>query len=160
MAEHYIEIDPLSPLSVWRARGEYYRILREFDDKVDIFLRRLADRGREVFDSLGYTVDGGEITVTVERIEDGYCIDAAGQGVIFLEFGAGDATIGDKYASMMPFDVSPGSYSETHDQQYSTYGQWVFGGILYTEVLPRNGMQRAWETVMQEWRDIAREVFA
>lgn len=160
MADHFIEIDPLSPWSVIRAKAEYYRILQEFDAKVDVFLKRLAERGREVFDSLGYTPDSGEITVTVEEIDNGYCIDAAGQGVIFLEFGAGDATIGDKYASMMPFAVSPGSYSETHDQQYSTYGVWTFGGILYTEVLPRNGMQRAWETVMQEWRDIAREVFA
>ena len=160
MAEHFIDIDPTSPLSVLKASVKYHKIKQEFDDKVDVFLRRLAERGKEVFDSLGYTTDGGEITVTVEAIDNGYCIDAAGQGVVFLEFGAGDATIGDKYAAYMPFPVAPGSYSETHDQQYSTYGQWMFGGILYTEVLPRNGMQRAWETVMQEWRDIAMEVFA
>lgn len=159
MAKHVIEYDPFSVISVLQAEEEYKRYKQEFDIKVRKFLKELAERGREVLDSLGYTAESGEIRVTIEEIDNGYCINASGKGVVFLEFGAGDATIGDKYADMMPFEVAPGSYSETHDQQYSTYGQWVFGSVIYTEILPRNGMQRVWETLMQEWRGIAKRVF-
>ena len=161
MAEHVIDIDPFNPFSVLRASVQYKRIVREFDEKVDIFLNEIANLGRDVFDELGYTVDGGEITVTVEEIENGYAINAAGQGVVFLEFGAGDTVAsGNRYASLMPFDVRSGSYSEQNDHQYELTGRWVFGGVVYTEIAPRNGMQTAWETIMQNWRDIAERVFA
>ena len=167
MANHVIELDPLDPFSVMSAGIKYRRYIKEFDQKVDIFLERLAERGREVLDELGYTVDGGEITVTVEPIDGGYMINAAGKGVVFLEFGAGDTVdSGNRYAEMMPFPVESGSYSEANDGMYAltqqVFGQgwWEFGGVKYTEIMPRNGMQTVWETLMQEWRDIAREVFA
>lgn len=167
MADHVIDIEPTSPLSVMRAQMLYNRLRREFDQKVDTFLNALAERGKEVLDGLGYTADGGEITVTVESIENGYCINAAGQGVVILEFGAGDTVnSGNRYASQMPFEVSSGSYSETHDGMYALtreifdQGYWEFGGMRYTQITPRNGMQTVWETLMQEWRDIAEEVFS
>lgn len=161
MTKHTISVNPLSPRSVARAIDELERLEKEFDKKVDIFLERLANLGRTTLDGLGYTVDGGEITVSVEKIDNGYCINAAGKGIVFLEFGAGDTVAsGNRYAGQMPFDVRPGSYSETHEQQYSTYGIWIFGGVIYTEIMPRNGMQTVWETIMQEWRSIAKEVFS
>ena len=161
MAKHVIKVDPLSPRSVDRAIEECRRLKKEFDKKVDIFLERLANLGRSTLDGLGYTVDGGSITVTVEKIDNGYCINAAGKGIVFLEFGAGDTVAsGNRYAGQMPFEVRPGSYSETHAHQYSDYGIWIFGGVVYTEIRPRNGMQTVWETIMQEWRSIAKEVFA
>ena len=161
MAKHTISVDLLSPRSVDRALEELRKLEEEFDKKVNIFLERLANLGRETLDGLGYTVDSGAITVTVEKIDDGYCINAAGQGIVFLEFGAGDTVAsGNRYAGQMPFEVRPGSYSETHAQQYSNYGIWIFGGVIYTEIMPRNGMQTVWETIMQEWRSIAKEVFS
>ena len=161
MSEHVIDLDPLDPFSVLWAGIKYRRIVAEFNQKVDTFLEEIANLGRDTFDALGYTVDGGEITVTVEEIEDGYMINAAGKGIVFLEFGAGDTVnSGNKYASLMPFDVRPGSYSEINDHQYELTGRWVFGGVVYTEIAPRNGMQTAWETIMQNWRDIAERVFA
>ena len=150
-----------------KANREYKRRLREFDKQVDEFLKRLAERGREVLGELGYTPDGGEITVMVEPIDNGYMINAAGKGVVFLEFGAGDTVnSGNMYAAEMPFDVASGSYSEANDGLYAitrqVFGQgwWEFGGVKYTEIMPRNGMQTVYETLMQEWRKIAREVFA
>lgn len=161
MSEHVIDLDPLDPFSVLWAGIKYRRLVAEFNQKVDTFLEEIANLGRDTFDALGYTVDGGEITVTVEEIENGYMINAAGKGIVFLEFGAGDTVnSGNKYASLMPFDVRPGSYSEINDHQYELAGRWVFGGVVYTEIAPRNGMQTAWETIMQNWRDIAERVFA
>lgn len=166
MAKHVIYLDPYSPGSVWKANRAYKKCLQEFDQKVDEFLEALAERGREVLDGLGYTVDGGEITVTVEPIENGYCINAAGKGVIFLEFGAGDTVnSGNKYAPLMPFDVRSGSFSEDNAKQYSTTkeifgnGFWEFGGVRYTQITPRNGMQTVFDTLMQEWHDIAKRIF-
>ena len=167
MANHVIELDPFNPFSVMAASRKYKQLMKEFDEKVDVFLERLAERGREVLDELGYTVDGGEIVVTVEEIDNGYMINAAGKGVVFLEFGAGDTVnSGNQYAELMPFPVESGSYSEANDGMYSitkqVFGQgyWEFGGVTYTEIAPRNGMQTVYQTLMQEWRDIAKEVFA
>ena len=167
MANHVIEVDPLDPFSVFAANRKYKQLLREFDERVDVFLERLAERGREVLDELGYTADGGEIVVTVEDIDNGYMINAAGKGVVFLEFGAGDTVnSGNQYAELMPFPVESGSYSEANDGMYSitqqVFGQgyWEFGGVTYTQITPRNGMQTVFDTLMQEWRDIAKEVFA
>ena len=161
MGRHVIELDPLSPVSILRAGIQYRRIVAEFERNVDIFLEEIANLGRDTFDALGYTVDGGEITVTVEEIDNGYMINAAGKGIVFLEFGAGDTVnSGNRYAQLMPFEVRPGSYSEINDHQYELAGRWVFGGVVYTQISPRNGMQTAWETIMQNWRDIAERVFA
>lgn len=161
MADHVIDIDPHNPFSVMKANRLYKQYRKEFENKVDQFLEDLANLGRETLDACGYISSGGEITVTVEPLEDGYCINAAGKGIVILEFGAGDTVAtGNKYASMMPFPVEPGSYSATHDHQYELTGRWVFGGVVYTQITPRNGMQTAWETVMQNWRDIAERIFS
>ena len=159
MGKHTIRIDPLSPRSIDRAILECERLEKEFDRKVDIFLERLANLGYSTLDGLGY--NGDSVKVTVEKIENGYAINAAGKGIVFLEFGAGDTVAsGNRYAGQMPFEVRPGSYSETHARQYADYKRWIFGGIVYHEIRPREGMQTTWETIMQEWRRIAQEVFS
>ena len=167
MANHVIELDPLDPFSVIAAGLKYRKIMRQFDQKVDEFLERLAERGKEVLGELGYTPESGEITVTVEPIDGGYMINAAGKGVVFIEFGAGDTVdAGNRYAPLMPFPVESGSYSDANNGMYSItqqifgQGYWEFGGVRYTEIIPRNGMQTVYDTLMQEWREIAREVFA
>jgi len=158
VGKHVVDIDPLNAKSIERAEREYRRLAKQFDKKVDIFLKRLADLGRDTLNGLGYT--GGKVTVSVSPITNGYCIELAGQGVVFLEFGAGDTVeSGNRYASRMPFEVRSGSYSETHAREYSETGRWYFGGVWYTEIMPRNGMQTVWENIMQEWRRIAQEVF-
>lgn len=159
MGKHTIRIDPLSPRSIDRAIRECERLEKEFGRKVDIFLERLANLGYSTLDSLGY--NGDSVKVTVEKIENGYAINAAGKGIVFLEFGAGDTVAsGNRYAGQMPFEVRPGSYSETHARQYADYKRWIFGGVVYHEIRPREGMQTTWETIMQEWRRIAQEVFS
>lgn len=156
MADYVIRVDPLNPFSVAHAQIAYRRLLREFDRKVDIFLERIAEHAREVADQ-GY---GGAVNVTVEPIDNGYAIIAEGRAVGFLEFGAGDTVnSGNMFADQVDYEVRSGSYSETHARQYELMGRWVFGGIVYTQVTPRNAMQGAWDSVQQEWRSIAEEVF-
>lgn len=156
MSERIIEIDPLDPSSIIRARRETERWLQEFDKKVERFLAEIAKLGAET----AQAAYGNGATVTVEPTGDGYLIRADGRGVVFLEFGAGDAVaVDNKYAGEMPFGVYPGSWSEQHKRQYSETGKWTFGGVEYTEIQPRNGMQKADDAIRSKWRSIARSVF-
>ena len=165
MADFTIRVDPLNPLSVLRAEMLYKKRLREFDEKVDIFLERLAEYGREVA-ALGF---GEAVDVTAEPIDGGYAIIASGQAVGFLEFGAGDTVASDDpFAEQVSYEVRPGSWSEAHydaatDEPRPSYhldGKWVFGGVTYTQITPRKAMFTAWQSVQENWRAIAEEVFA
>ncbi len=162
MANHVISFNPMNPISVARAQAKYQRLWDEFNRKVDIFIERVAEYGRE-YAELGY---GGEVSVTLEPIENGYAIVASGQAVGFLEFGAGATAIPNEFANQVSYEVRPGSWSETHARMYSStldafgLGWWVFGNVIYYEVQPRNAMQGAWEAVHDVWRDIAMEVFS
>lgn len=156
MANHTITVNPFNPLSVMRAERLFQRRLQEFDEKVDMFLEALAEYGREVA-ALGY---GAAVDVRAEPIENGYAIIASGQAIGFLEFGAGDTVAsGNIFAEQVPYEVRSGSWSETHAHQYETTGRWVFGGVVYTQVTPRNAMQNALEQVQEHYREIAEEIF-
>jgi len=156
-----VPFDPMDPASVRRAERRYERELLKFERKVDQFLAEIAELGRSTAES-GY---GGMITVTVEPISNGYAINAAGEDIIFLEFGAGDSVnSGNIFAGQTGVDVRPGSYSEQNPRQprpsYHIDGFWIFGNTIYTQVRPRNAMQGAWDTVLQQWRDVAERVFS
>ena len=158
MAEHVIAFNPLDPLSVFLAEREYRRLLRDFDRKVDEFLARVAELGRETAE-VGY--GSTPVSVSVEAIDNGYAVIASGEKVAIIEFGAGDATDGSNpFAAQSVYEIRPGSYSETHAQQYSKLGSWEFGGYIYTAIEPHNAMKFAWEEVHNRWREIAEEVFA
>lgn len=158
MAEHVIAFNPLDPLSVFLAEREYRRLLRDFDRKVDEFLAELAELGREEAE-MGF--GGTPVTVSVEAIDNGYSVIASGEKVAIIEFGAGDTTDGsDPFAAQSSYEIRPGSYSETHAREYSQYGQWTFGGVVYTAIQPRNAMEWAWNEVHDRWREIAERVFA
>lgn len=156
MATTIINFDPFNPISVFRAERKMRERERKFEENVNRFLERLAQIGKESAQG----AYGSAINVTVEPIENGMAIRANGKAIAFLEFGAGDATnSGNRYANVMPFDVEPGSWSKEHAQEYVKYGYWIFGGVKYTAIQPRNGMERAYEQIIQSIRDVAREVF-
>ena len=162
MAYHLVDLDPFDPASVRNANREMRKLLREFDKKVDVFLADIAVIGQKA--AQGAYGGGGAVTVTVQPIDNGYAIIANGDAVVFLEFGAGDAVDqSDRYVSVVEaeggFDIRPGSWSEQNAQQYSTLGYWIFGGQKYTEVQPRNGMQVAYEAIMQDMRNAAQRAF-
>lgn len=156
MATTYVDLDPFNSFSVMRANRILRERSRKFEENVTKFLERLAEIGKEAAQS----AYGGAISVTVEPIENGMAIIADGDAIAFLEFGAGDATnSGNRYASMMPFEVVPGSWSKEHAQQYVKLGYWIFGGVKYTAIQPRNGMEHAYEAVIENIHSTAREVF-
>ena len=125
--------------------------------QVEEFLAEIAALGQETAQN-GY---GGEaVTVVAEPIDNGYAIIASGEAVAFLEFGAGDTvSAGNIFANQMGFLVASGSWSAEHAHQYELTGRWVFGGVVYTQVTPRNAMWVAHDTILEEWRNIAERVF-
>lgn len=158
MADHVIEIDPLNPFSVLTAQRELDRLVRDFDKKIDEFIQELGKIGQQAAQG----AYGNAVTVTLERDGDGVTISANGKAVVFLEFGAGsktDAT--DRYASEMPFPVYRGSYSDAVQGEYqkNNYQYWMFGGQKIQYVEPRNGMQKAYEAIMQDIENVAKRVF-
>ena len=165
MGNHVIHYDPLDPASVRRAEREYRRLLERFERQVDEFLLAIAELGR----TTAQAAYSASIAVTVDRIPNGYAINAAGDGIVFLEFGAGDDTnAANRYANQMPFDVRPGSYSEQNYDavnnrprpSYHLDGEWRFGGVTYTQISAMNAMQTTYETIMEQWRDIAQRIFS
>lgn len=162
MSNVVVNVNPLSLTSIINAQRVYEREWRSFNRKVDQFLIELAEYGAQTVLNLY----GGSINVTVEPINNGYAVLANGEAVGFLEFGAGAAVTPNEFAEQVPYEVRPGSWSETHAKMYSStlqnfgLGWWVFGGTIYYEVQPRGGMQGAWETVQKDWRSIAERVFS
>jgi len=166
MANHRIVIDPLNPRSIARAQAEYARLLEWYDSQVDVFLEELAQIGRQAAeDSYGI---GGAVAVTVEHNGNTAIVRANGDAVVFLEFGAGDTVnTGNMYANSMPFEVESGSYSRAKGMdangnyigQYARQGYWEFAGIRYTAIQPRNGMENAYNAIMDAVRETARRVF-
>lgn len=158
MADIIVDLDPFNPSSVARANQILQREIKSFNKKVDTFLKKLAEIGRQAAEDAYGT--GGAVKVTVEPAENGYEIRADGTAVAFLEFGAGrTVNTGNRYAPVMPFKVDEGSWSEEHARMYVTLHYWEFGGKRYEAVEPRNGMERAYESIIQSIRTVTQEVF-
>ena len=165
MATTYVDLDPVNSFSVIRANRILRERSRKFEENVTKFLERLAEIGKEAAQG----AYGGAIKVTVEPIENGMSIIANGKAVVFLEFGAG-ATVntGNRYASQMGFPVERGSYSDQSigpdgrppgEYTRSGYRQWHIGNTVVTEVQPRNGMEHAYQAIIESIHSVAREVF-
>lgn len=158
MADHVIEIDPLNPFSVWKAQATLDKIVKEFDQKVDAFIKELGEIGKNAAQG----AYGSSIAVTVEPADNGVTINANGEAVVFMEFGAGSSTDAtDRYSSEMPFPVYRGSYSDATQGEYqaTNYKYWYFGGVKMTAIEPTNGMQKAYEAIMQDMAGVAKRVF-
>lgn len=153
-----IEIS-LSKTSIQKAINELERTKKRLMKKLKIVAERLAQEGARAAEA----AYGSPVAVSVEEIEDGYAILASGDAVVFLEFGAGDATdSGHPYAKALAPEgvaVVRGSWSREHANQYATQGWWLFGGIRMTEVIPRRGLLMASQEMSQVADRICREVF-
>ena len=160
MATHVIEIDPFNPFSIIAAERQARQLISDFNRKVDEFIREIAEIGARA----ARGAYGSAVTVTVDEIDNGLAINANGKAVVFMEFGAGSAVdSSNRFASVVEqeggFDIRPGSWSEQHAHQYERLGYWVFGGQRYYEVQPVNGMEKAYEAIMQDMRNAATKVF-
>lgn len=157
---HKIEIDPFDSQSIDKALKKLDEIQKQFDVKVDQFLREVAELGAGAARA---AYGSSSVSVAVEsRGKNEYAVVATGEPLLFLEFGAGDATDKSHWnASVITTPVYPGSWSGSPlgSKMYFRFGFWVFGGQIYHEIQPKRGMLAAYEAIMQNWQDVARRVF-
>lgn len=127
---------------------------------IDERLDRIAKRLCEVGEPIIRQTHGHHAKVWYEQTSTGYRIVAEGQDILFIEFGAGDmaGTTVILY-DQVPAVVRPGSWSETHAQQYSTQGFWFFGGKMYRETVPHPAFYYAYQAMVQALQQIATEEF-
>lgn len=118
----------LDPASIDSAIKELEEFARDLPSKNEEFLRRLARKGNDVAATLfqygNQNPIPGNVKMTYYAVDDHtWVIEASGTQVCFLEFGTGVyADSGHKYASQMPFEVRPGSWSDEHGK---TYQDWL-----------------------------------
>lgn len=155
----------LSFESLTRALQEIEAYQKSFNERVSVFLDGLAKFGATV----AQDEFGPDVNLTVEKIDDShYAIVANGDQVCFLEFGTGvyaDST--HQYASKVPFDVSPGSWSNQpgHGGHYpgGNYQGWLDLGLdpgdYPYNTLPIRGMLHAYNAMRDRAPQLAREVF-
>ncbi|MBO5963855.1 MAG: hypothetical protein J6P97_05170 [Bacteroidales bacterium] len=158
MADHVVDIDPLDPASIIRAEKMINKILKDVDNKVEKFVQEIGKIGRDAAQG----AYGNAVSVTLVEEDNGVTISADGKAVAFLEFGAGSSTnSANRYAFEVPFLVYRGSYSDETKGEYQAthYNYWHFGGKKITAVEPRNGMQKAYEAIVNDIDSTVKKVF-
>lgn len=158
MGHEVISFDPMNPASIARANSAIKAHYRDINSKISLYIKSLAEIGQ----AAARGAYGSAINVEVNEIPNGFSISANGDAIAFLEFGAGAATdSANRYAQQMPFEVRKGSYSEENHGEYAqtNYQYWHFGGVEYTEIVPRGGMQKAYEAIRGVTRSEAQRIF-
>lgn len=152
----------LNTASINRAIKKIRKLDAEWDRKIDEVIRRLAELGATKaslgFSRAVYTGDN-DVSISVEPIENGYAIIAAGEAVLFIEFGSG-VTYG--YGYPAPMDYGPGTYpGRGHwDDPNGWYLPKDKGGTHTYGNPPSATMYQTGKELQQEILRIAREVFA
>ena len=141
--------------------------LKKYESRVPLFMERLvytiADSIRTFADPL-YNPNGGKAVVVevLQGAKEGnlvtYTITANGKAVVFLEFGAGNATdSGAPYAAQLAASegilVAAGSYSSTEGTgEYADHKFWIFGSTKMTEIIPTRALYRAVRNAIAEYQ--------
>ena len=108
-----------------------------------------------------------KITTYVEETENqkGAKLIAEGEGVAFIEFGAG-LTAGENYPEEYKggVDTSPGSWSQSelgkHQFEYTNHPWWNYQGEEYDHVTPSMGMYQASKYIEQHADEELRKAFS
>lgn len=113
-------------------------------------LGELMEEAREIVDARYASQGNGNTDYLLEIREEpnGFALVASGEDVAFLEFGAGFGTKRDVFADEMPFDVSPGSWSESHEhpegaRYFARDFYWYYNKEPVNSIDPTRGMQEA-----------------
>ena len=142
--------------------GEWRSVFRQ---KYREYLEQLAEQGEWTaqvgFSQNGYIGDGGDIDVDTEmHLEDGgFTIRAVGEAAGFIEFGTGVLAGAIRNGIQAPYEIRPGSWSETHGRVFSRFGFWYYKGTRLDSTAPANAMQNACSEMEQQSSEIARRVF-
>lgn len=159
-----IKVNLLDPESIKSALDQLNTYKRSLNAKASEIARRLSDIGRRV-------VDYQYSTTSESDLYEVYCIVngnssmiiAEGDGVMFLEFGAGVATTDYTYETEsegLP-PIFPGSYSQTEGRGFFRPGHeyWYFEHHKYTAVEPCLGFYFAKREMIDQAAEIAIKVF-
>ena len=145
-------------IDVTRTGDALERVQKLLDVKARV--AEVAKRLCEVGEPIIRATHGSHARVWTEPTEKGYKISAEGEDVLFIEFGTGDrAGVLSPLYDEVPADARPGSWSETHAQQYSTQGFWYFGGKRYEFTEPHPAFYDAYQAMVEALPQIAQEVF-
>ena len=142
--------------------------------QLERYQQRLDERTGRIVDEL--VAGGAEMarfafhsTARVETISENGTgiIEAVGENVIIMEFGAGLSTMeSHPMAPRAPVPIRIGSYSRmNHGQFWDMYqndpesAYWVFGGRHYQRVEPRHGLLDARDYIVTNLMTRARSVF-
>ena len=150
----------LSPGSCDKAIKELRAYEKKLKPKLDNACKRLAEIGAQEAQRFFDMAENGNqgVRVTINKIENGWSIVASGKSVYFVEFGTGDA-VTNSHGFQVSVPIYPGSYSETHAQQYSVKGYWYYGGERLTETPIYAPMYHADRKMREEASRVLREVF-
>lgn len=128
----------------------------DIDNKLQEIAKRLCEIGEPIIRQIhGHHAD----FIGTLPMKNGYKIVCEGEDVLFIEFGAGDQAGSENgNYDAVPASARPGSWSETHSQQYSKYGYWYFGGHKFTTVAPSPAFYYAYEYMVQNLPQVAKDV--
>lgn len=159
-----IHIDLFRPSSVDAAIQELQDYKSWITKKAKEIARRLADIGA-VNVSLEYSrsayVGQKDVQITVEQIKpDTYAIEASGETVLFLEFGAGIRYgYGHPNPTLDGIKMGPGTYPSDKGHWDNPRGWYIPGGKHTYGNPPSAAMYITGKELRNRIEDVAREVF-
>lgn len=129
--------------------GQYLEFIRDLIETGADAAQRNYENGN------AYGEDSATVTAEVEG-ESGRVV-ATGDGISFLEFGAGiEAGITGQTPVEAPYPIQPWSYSETEGTGFGkAHGFWYYKGKKYYSKTPTGAMQDASVEMQQMVRQIA-----
>lgn len=134
--------------------------LSRIDEPMKELCRELCELAVEIVERK-YSVRSGsgntDFHTDIEELPDGYMMSVSGEDVGFLEFGAGVFTEPDEFENQVGYSVYPGSWSEEHSRAFADRGFWLYKGIQYTGISPSHGMHEAYEAILNEFEERAKE---
>lgn len=174
MSSKTIRIDLNDMASVKDALGQIARMSEKLA-QLDAFLEKMAGYGVEIaqsaydrgFNYNPYGGDYGNVTVTARDIEGGFVIEANGEQVCFMEFGAGVTYSGEAYEGELPDGiVGIGEFGKGNGNRkawayYSTRDLNFFhksNAIVTYGVPALQGMYNAKTLIMEETRQFFEEL--
>lgn len=160
-----ITVNPFDRKSIAAAERQVLLYKEDFQRKVELFTRRLAEVGVSVaqagFAAADY--DGvNDVTVHLEPRESGYAVVASGEAVGFIEFGTGVRYPEWDGSSVAYKPPAHGTYGK--GQGKNPHGWWFKGseGARATHTYgnqPAEAMLTARNEMIERVRQIAREVW-
>ena len=141
--------------------------INSLDRKTEQLCQRLAELGawyaESNFSGVEWTYSGDvSYTIDVQRVgESQYLVTANGEGVLFLEFGAG-VTLGYGHPMAEQLGMGPGTYPNGKGHWDDPHGWWFKQGDTKVHTYgnaPGMPMYNAAKDMRREILKIAREVF-